>query len=198
MPPASLLLPAPDLAAVLAAGGAAIFPTDTLPALAARPEHAAQLWQAKQRPGAKPLILMAAEADALLAALGVPLDPRWRQLATRCWPGAVTLVLPAVGPVAEALHPGGSSLGLRVPACRQARELLALSGPLATSSCNRSGQPACLTAAAAAASFPAVPCLGPLPWPAASGIGSTVLAWHDDRWQVLRSGAVMPAELDLA
>jgi L-threonylcarbamoyladenylate synthase len=200
---APILLSAPDLARVLADGGAAIFPTDTLPALASLPEHAGQLWQSKQRSGDKPLILMGAEPEGLLTALGVRIDPRWRSMAARCWPGAVTLVLPATGPVAEALHPGGASLGLRVPACSRALELLAISGPLATTSCNRSGQPPCLTPSAAAACFPELPCLAPLPWGVGSGIGSTVLAWQGDqptagRWQVLRRGAVMPAALDLS
>lgn len=192
------LLPSAALAEVLRGGGAAIFPTDTVPALAALSEHSGQLWQHKQRPGAKPLILMGADPERLLSSLGVAVPEPWRRMAERCWPGAVTLVLPATGPLVTALHPRGASLGLRVPACPRALALLDVTGPLATTSCNRSGEPACLTAAAASACFPLVPCLGPLPWPAGSGIGSTVLAWQEDRWQVLRRGAVIPEHLDLA
>ena len=58
---------AQELAGHLRGGGAALLPTDTLPALAASPDHAAQIWTLKQRPQDKPLILMAAEADQLLA-----------------------------------------------------------------------------------------------------------------------------------
>lgn len=194
---AVILLEAPALAEWLRGGGAAVFPTDTLPALAALPAHAGQLWQLKGRPSGKPLILMAAAPEPLLAALGSQVPDAWRLMAARCWPGAVTLVLPAGGRLQEALNPGGASLGLRVPACRQARQLLALTGPLATTSCNRSNEPACLTAAAAASCFPTVPCLGPLPWPAGSGIGSTVLGWQAGDWLQLRAGAVMPEDLDL-
>ncbi|MCP9851155.1 L-threonylcarbamoyladenylate synthase [Cyanobium sp. Morenito 9A2] len=189
----SRLLELVELVGALASGSAALFPTDTLPALACRPLQAHQLWTLKRRPADRPLILMGADPEELLAALAVPIRADWRAMALRHWPGALTLVLPAQGPVAQALHPGGRSLGLRVPSCPAALALLQLTGPLATTSANVSGEPACLTAEESARAFPAVPLLGPLPWPAAAGQGSTVLAWGEDGgWQVLRPGAVMP------
>lgn len=191
------LLGAPALAERLKAGSAALFPTDTLPALAAAPDHAGQIWQLKQRPADKPLILMAAELDQFRDALGQPWQTEWLMVAEQVWPGAVTLVLPASSPWAEALHPGGGSLGLRIPACDQARELLRCSGPLATTSANRSGDPAATTAAEAARLFPSIPQLTPVPWPAAGGTASTVLAWCSDGWRVLRPGGILPPGLHL-
>ena len=193
------VLAAADLADRLRAGSAALFPTDTVPALAALPDAAAQLWQLKRRPARKPMILMGADPEALFAALDLPIEPQWRAMAERCWPGAVTLVL--------ALHGEGSSLGLRIPACPVALALLRRSGPLATTSANRSSEPPCRTAAEAAALFPALPQLGPVPWPEGSGQPSTVLAWigpgeprsgaasDPGRWQILRAGALMPLDL---
>ena len=231
------VLAADELADRLVAGSAALFPTDTVPALAACPGAAAQLWQLKQRPARKPMILMGADAEALFAALGQPIAPQWRAMAERCWPGAVTLVLPARGALAQALHGEvdgeGASLGLRIPACPEALALLRRSGPLATTSANRSHEPPCRTAEAAAALFAAIPLLGPLPWPGGSGQPSSVLAWTwaeeqartesegggaaqraaaelgarpaaadatsvaggAGRWQILRSGALMPVDL---
>ena len=125
-----------DLSALLRAGNPAAFPTDTLPALAMAPAWAAELWQIKQRAANKPLILMAAGRDELLAALGMPPPQGWEQLANQGWPGGLTLVLPAKGAVVEALNPGGSSLGLRIPACPMALQLLRCTGPLATTSVN--------------------------------------------------------------
>lgn len=186
---------APELAERLQAGSAALFPTDTLPALAAVPAHAGQIWQLKQRPADKPLILMAAELEQVRDALGQPWEAEWLAVAEQVWPGAVTLVLPASGSWADALHPGGGSLGLRIPACDQARELLRMSGPLATTSANRSGEPAATSAAEAAELFPHVPQLGPLPWPAAGGTASTVLAWSPEGWRVLRAGGTLPAAM---
>jgi len=124
--------------------------------------------------------------------------PQAQDLAARHWPGALTVVLPASGPLVQQLNPGGSSLGLRVPACPMAQALLGLSGPLATTSANRSGQPAATTAAEAQACFAAsgVPLLGPVPWPAPGGRGSTVVAWQQGGWQLLRAGAVDLAAMD--
>jgi L-threonylcarbamoyladenylate synthase len=193
MAPHSPVLSPPALAIRLQQGEAALFPTDTLPALAACPEQAHQLWTLKQRPADKPLILMAASAEVLLAALGLAPQPEWLAMAAWAWPGAVTLVLPAIGTVAEALNPGGGTLGLRLPACAVAQALLRHSGPLATTSANLSGRPAATTARQAADQFPGVPLLAPLPWPEAAGQASTVLAWRQDGgWQVLRAGAVLP------
>lgn len=190
------LLAAADLAARLRNGEPALFPTDTLPALASRPESAGQLWELKQRPQNKPLILMGASAQELWAWLGIDPDPAWTALVKQHWPGALTLVVPAAPDLVEPLHPGGDSLGLRIPACPEALELLRLSGPLATTSANRSGEEPSLTAAAAAARFPQVARLAPEPWPQPSGQASTVLRWSEGRWQVLRQGAVLPAALE--
>lgn len=193
----SRVLTASQLAAAIEGGDLALFPTDTLPALAAAPSQAARLWSCKARPQQKPLILMGADLDQLVADLGLPWQDHWLQQARSSWPGAVTLVLPIQGAITEALHPGGASLGLRVPACALAQELLRASGPLATTSANRSGEPAAADAAEAAAIFPDCPLLGPLPWPSGSGVASTVLAWEPQAagapgWRVLRAGATRP------
>jgi L-threonylcarbamoyladenylate synthase len=192
-----------DVAALtdhLRAGGAALFPTDTLPALATRPEAAGLLWRLKERPAHKPLILMGADLGQLQEALAAPWHEAWLAQARSGWPGALTLVLPHSGPLAEALHPGGASLGLRVPACERARELLRRTGPLATTSANRSGDPPARDAAEAGRLFPELPRLAPLPWPPGSGQASTVLAWEPrpaagaggtgpPGWRVLRASA---------
>jgi L-threonylcarbamoyladenylate synthase len=181
----------PDLAERLRQGEAALLPTDTLPALACRPNHAALLWQLKLRPADKPLILMGADLTQLRDALACAWQDPWLALAERGWPGPLTLVLPVEGAITAALHPGGASLGLRVPACEQARALLRLSGPLATTSINRSGEPAARTAAEAHGLFPELPVLAPVPWPMGSGRASTVLTWEGavGRWRQLRAGA---------
>jgi L-threonylcarbamoyladenylate synthase len=73
-----------------------------------------------------------------------------------------------------------------------AQALLRLSGPLATTSANRSGEPAATTAAEAAAYFGAqqVPMLGHQHWPVPAGVASTVVAWEPEGWRLLRQGSV--------
>ena len=139
---------------------------------------------------------MGASVEQLLPCLGQAPPDGWQRLAELGWPGALTLVLPARGPVVEALNPeGGCSLGLRVPACEAALQLLRCSGPLATSSANRSGEPACRTAAELARCFPEVSRLAPEPWSPGSGQASTVVAWQSDGWRVLRQGQVVLPEI---
>lgn len=188
--------PSEALLEILEAGKPVVFPTDTLPALAIKPRCAQQLWQLKQRPAHKPLILMAAEVDQLIAALMIPPPPGWQALVDQGWPGALTLVLPAAGPVQEALNPGGGSLGLRIPACPMALQFLRRSGPLATTSANYSGEPACTSPEEIANKFPELPLLAPFPWPSGSGKASTVVAWRAENgagvcsWNVVRQGSL--------
>jgi L-threonylcarbamoyladenylate synthase len=74
-------------------------------------------------------------------------------------------------------------------------QLLRCSGPLATSSANRSGEPACRTAAELARCFPEVSRLEPEPWLPGSGQASTVVSWQSDGWRVLRQGQVVVPEI---
>jgi L-threonylcarbamoyladenylate synthase len=180
-------LPLSDLLRCLQRDEPVLFPTDTVPALAIRPSAAKRIWALKQRPAHKPLILMGADLAQLQQTLALDWLPEWKQEAEAVWPGAVTLVFPLTGPLQQALHPGGETLGLRVPACPMAQELLRQSGPLATTSVNRSGQAPALTAQEACQWFPDLAPLGPLPWPAGSGEPSEVRLWTTAGWQVLRA-----------
>jgi L-threonylcarbamoyladenylate synthase len=134
---------------------------------------------------------MGADLEQLLQALAVPWRQEWIQKALSCWPGAVTLVLPIRGTFTDFLHPGGETLGLRVPACGMTQALMRSTGPLATTSANLSGRASATTAAAASRFFPELPLLGPLPWPGGSGRASQVLTWEEgsEDWRILRSGA---------
>ena len=188
------LLDRDGINAHLRAGGAALLPTDTLPALAALPEQASQIWRLKKRPLDKPLILMGADVEGLLCHVSPAARADASALAQLHWPGALTLVLPAFGPCAEALNSGVPTLGLRIPACKPMLDLLRCSGPLATTSANESGEPASRTEMAAAGAFPDLPLLAPIPWPAPSCQASSVIAWRGPQgWHWLRRGAVMPA-----
>ena len=176
-----------DLLGCLQRDEPVLLPTDTVPALAIRPSAAERIWALKERPAHKPLILMGASLAQLQEVLAIDWPTDWHQEAEAVWPGAVTSVFPLTGPLQRLLNPGGGSLGLRVPACGMAQELLRQAGPLATTSVNRSGEPPALTALEASQGFPDLALLGPLPWPAASGLPSEVRGWTPTGWQVLRS-----------
>lgn len=198
MPQVSL----PVLAAKVRSGEHMIsFPTDTVPALSARPDRADLIFAAKQRQLEKPLILMAATIAELWSYVtGSPAERQtWQQVADRHLPGALTLVLPASDRVPLIMNPKQpTTIGVRVPNHPIAIAILAQTGPLATTSANRSGQPALQTMAEIAIAFPQVFTLSPSEASALtadmispSGVPSTVIRWTGDGWEILRQGAAV-------
>jgi L-threonylcarbamoyladenylate synthase len=199
-----------DFLAAVQAGELVSFPTDTVPALATLPQAGDRIYQFKQRSQTKPLILMGASLDDLLPYVqGSEAEvTQWMDLTQRYWPGALTLVLPASDRLPAAMNPEGTgTLGIRVPDHPLAQYLLAHTGPLATTSVNRSGQPPLQTMTEIATQFPALVTLSqtaiteiypsltktplpPLDQPQGSGQPSTVVAWHNQSWQVLRQGSI--------
>ncbi|MBI4784452.1 MAG: L-threonylcarbamoyladenylate synthase [Oscillatoriophycideae cyanobacterium NC_groundwater_1537_Pr4_S-0.65um_50_18] len=195
MPSVSLV----DLIAAAQLGDRLIsFPTDTLPALAARPQQASLIFTAKQRSLTKPLILMAAEAADLWPYVrGSEAEMAiWQQVADRYWPGALTLVLPASDRLPPGINPTDpTTVGLRVPHCAIACHILSQTQPLATTSVNRSGEPPLQTMTEINAQFPEV--LTPSPKdlslfsvPSCEGQPSTVVKWVGKGWEILRQGRI--------
>ncbi|MBF2066266.1 MAG: L-threonylcarbamoyladenylate synthase [Calothrix sp. C42_A2020_038] len=172
------------------------FPTDTVPALATKPENSALIYQSKQRSLDKPLILMAANpSDLWDYVTGSDSELKiWREVAAKYWPGALTMVLPTNSVVAKTMNPTDpTTIGVRVPASKIARSILEQTGPLATTSANLSGQSALLTMAEIAAQFPQALTLlesESLDTTPAIGVPSTVVKWTGKDWQILRQGAV--------
>jgi L-threonylcarbamoyladenylate synthase len=179
----------------------ASFPTDTVPALAAKLDRADLIFAAKQRSLDKPLILMAGEIEDLWSYVSGSNAERaiWQQVADHYWPGALTLVLPASDRIPPTMNPKDpTTIGVRVPNHAIARQVLSATGPLATTSANRSGMPTLLTLAEIEAEFPEVLTLAADELvsmrtsmePIGSGLPSTVAKWTGDTWQILRQGAI--------
>ncbi|MEG4943952.1 L-threonylcarbamoyladenylate synthase [Microcoleus sp. F4-D5] len=172
------------------------FPTDTVPALAARPDRADLIFAAKRRSQDKPLILMAASAEALWPYVqGTPAELNlWQQVAASYWPGALTLVLPASAKVPAAMNSmDRTTIGVRVPNSPLALKILQQTGPLATTSANLSGQPPLESVAEIEAEFPQVLTLVPSELATAttaSSLPSTVAKWTGSDWEILRQGAI--------
>jgi L-threonylcarbamoyladenylate synthase len=95
-----------DAVAALRAGHAVILPTDTVYGLCTLPEHSDVLYELKGRDRSKPVALLAADVDALVA--GVPgLD---RPLLERYLPGPYTLVVGQVGVRVPNLPPAAAEV----------------------------------------------------------------------------------------
>ncbi|MDY6936742.1 MAG: L-threonylcarbamoyladenylate synthase [Cyanobacteriota bacterium] len=187
------LVSRPKLIDGIRQGEVASFPTDTVPALAVLPDRAAAIFELKQRSHSKPLILMGATPEDLWPyGMGSDRDREiWQQVAQTHWPGALTLVLPASDRLPPQMNPTDpTTIGVRVPNCAIAMEILRQTGPLATTSANRSGEPPLDQMALIEAAFPQALVLSEVPEAPAIGIPSTVAKWTGRGWQILRQGAV--------
>jgi L-threonylcarbamoyladenylate synthase len=182
------------LIAAAQSGKVISFPTDTVPALAALPAYAGEIFRLKERSLDKPLILMGAHIAQLWDyVLGSREEKKaWEAIAAQYWPGALTLVLPAPRPLALSLNPlNPQSLGLRIPNHAQARAILAQTGVMATTSANLSGQAPLTAPEAIADAFPEVAVYGGEGWETWSGTPSTVVAWTSQGWEILRQGQII-------
>lgn len=129
-------------AAILRTGGLVALPTETVYGLGANALNAqavARIFEAKGRPFFDPLIVHAPSLEAVQQ-LVQSIPPAALELARRCWPGPVTLVLPKRDIVPDIVTAGLPSVAVRVPAHPVALELLRLAGvPVAAPSANRFG-----------------------------------------------------------
>ena len=183
------------------AGKVVSFPTNTVPALAVLPQHAALIFALKKRPLDKPLILMGASGAELWSYVsGTAAELKvWQQAAARYWPGPVTFVLPASSKVPVAMNPHDrATIGVRVPSHKIAQAILAQTGPLATTSANLSGVDP-LEMSEVEAVFPDILTLecyqldsGKL----GSGLPSTVAKWTGNQWEILRRGIITDIRID--
>ena len=132
-----------DAAGAVRRGELVILPTDTVYGLAARPDDpvaTARIFDAKRRPRDLSLPIL---VPSLAAARAVAtFDDRADHVATALWPGALTLILPRTeASRAWELGADVDSIGVRVPRHPLALALLELTGPLAVTSANLSGEP---------------------------------------------------------
>ena len=173
-----------------------IFPTDTLPAIGCLPKFSNIIYEFKKRDRNKPLILMGSEHKHLIDFVHESAKEDYENLASKYWPGALTIVIPASAKQTAHLTSNDQTIGLRIPNSNIAQSLLRETGPLLTSSANISGFKGSITAEGIALDFPSVKILGPVPWGKCSAKASTIIFWEKcGDWRVIREGEVLVREL---
>lgn len=180
-------------AEILRAGGLVAFPTDTVYGLAcsaARPDRLDAIFELKQRPTDKRIPMLVADLGQV-AGDRWRVDDRARALASRFWPGPLTLVLQGLD--------GSTTQAFRAPNHPVAQALIGAAGPLLATSANISGQPDTLDADDVLIAFAthrddltAVLDGGRVP----GGVASTVLDLSVTPPHVVREGPVSRRELE--
>ena len=181
---------------ILQGGGLVAFPTDTVYGLGALAFDAAaveSIYAAKDRPDEKAIPVLLGGVDDL-AKVTSSVPPMALTLASRFWPGPLTLVVPKHPNLPEAVS-ASPTVGVRVPDNRIARALLQAAGPMAVTSANRSGQPSPSTAEDVLAQLGGRIALildgGKTP----GGFPSTVMDCLGAEPKILREGPVSKAEI---
>jgi L-threonylcarbamoyladenylate synthase len=149
------------VATVLRRGGVVAIPTESSYGLAVdpcNPEGVARVYRLKRRDAGKPLPVVAADVEQLIA-LGLRLRGEDLDPLVALWPAPLTLVVPLASSrgsgvdsptvVAIAAAAGGDTLAVRVPDHPRLRRLLAQVGPVTATSANVSGAPPVLDPEAA-------------------------------------------------
>ncbi len=125
-------------------GGVVAFPTETVYGLGASiycEEAIDRVFRAKGRPNDNPLIAHIADMSGL-EQLAATVPDNALKLAEAYWPGPMTLVLPKLPLVPDAVTAGLDTVGVRMPSDPNAHNFLkAAAVPVAAPSANRSGRP---------------------------------------------------------
>jgi L-threonylcarbamoyladenylate synthase len=130
-----------EIATILNAGGVVLLPTDTIYGLHARAldERAVgRIVDIKGRAETKPFVVLASTIEDF-PDLGIDADPDLLQRLASIWPAPLTAILPLREPIAASR--GMATLAVRIPALEWLRDLVKRTGPLVSTSANRSGEP---------------------------------------------------------
>jgi len=194
-----------DLEAVvrlLAAGGIAAIPTETVYGLAADAANAdavALVYAAKGRPAFNPLIVHV--ADRAMGERYAGFSPLAERLAASFWPGPLTLVLPlaAQAPVCGLVTAGLTTIALRVPAHPAMQAVVrGLGRGVAAPSANASGRLSPTTAAHVLESLNGRVSMIVDGGPCSAGLESSIVAVDGDDLLLLRHGALALEALEAA
>ena len=181
-------------AAALSRGEVVGLPTETVYGVAAdasNPDALERLFALKGRPESVPLPLAVAD-PSWVSRWAATDDPRVTLLASRWWPGPLTLVLPATDGVSPIVTGGRPTVAIRIPDQPLTRAILERFGKsVALTSANRHGAAEAWSAAEVRAAFPDGLALVVDGGPASFGQPSTIVALPPDGpAQILRDGAI--------
>jgi L-threonylcarbamoyladenylate synthase len=184
----------------LQAGGIVVFPTDTVYGVggdAFNQFATAKIFEAKRRPRAMPLpVLVSRPRQAWALCSEVP--GKAADLVAAFWPGALTLILPEADGLSLDLGETKGRIAVRMPAHDDLLDLIAMVGPLATTSANLSGAPTPSTVEEIARELGDDVGLYLDGGPARADVPSTIVDLTRWRPKIVREGAIPSAQVQRA
>lgn len=169
-------------------------PTETVYGLAASLNHPSaieQLFALKGRPLVNPLIIHISDLQQLSAYVKT-YPPHFEELVQTFWPGSLTCILPVVhSSIPSLVRAGLPTAGFRLPALEITRTLIQATGPLVMPSANLSGHPSATCPEHVEEDFG-------IDFPVLdggicrTGLESTILLYQEEKWVVVRLGALSP------
>ncbi|MDD5131443.1 MAG: L-threonylcarbamoyladenylate synthase [bacterium] len=169
-------------------GGIVIFPTDTVYGIGCQADKVKsikRIYHIKNREQHKPLPVLIAGLRQLTG-LQVIITPEAKQLINKFWPGPLTLIMPTAS---------GGSIGLRMPQHPVAIALLKITGPMAVTSVNFSGEASARTIAEIPAGIIKAADLVIDSGACPLAIESTVVDMTGPRLKILRTGYIRQKEI---
>lgn len=118
-----------------------------------------------------------------------------RRLVATFWPGPLTLVLQAQSSLMWDLGDTNGTVAVRMPDSDLALAVLAVTGPMAVTSANRTGEPPATTAAQAQEQLGDAVSVYLDGGPSAAGVASTIVDCTGDDFVVLRQGGISQEQL---
>jgi L-threonylcarbamoyladenylate synthase len=176
-------------------GDVVAVPTETVYGLAAslnRPSAIDRIFQLKGRPQNNPLIIHLSHVSQVSSYVN-QYPPDFEALASTFWPGALTLVMPIIAEkIPASVRAHLPTAAFRIPQHPLSQKLISQTGPLVMPSANLSGKPSSThwkhVTDDFGADFPILD--GGI---CSKGVESTILFYQEERWSIIRLGAIVPS-----
>jgi L-threonylcarbamoyladenylate synthase len=186
-----------DTVTLLQHGNIVAIPTETVYGLAAwieKPEAVEAIFRKKNRPRSNPFIFHIAESCEVKR-FATALPPHFEALANAFWPGPLTIIVSVrEGSLPNIATAGLTTAAFRIPRHAETLKLLKRVSPLVAPSANLSGKPSSTKREHVerdfGSDFPVLDggeCL--------HGVESTIIAYVDSCWKIVRQGAITDKEL---
>ena len=178
-------------------GKIVVFPTETVYGIGTNgldEQAVKKLFEIKQRPLNKPITLLVSNME-MIQSIAKDITEVEYKIIQKFFPGPLTIILKKKEIVPDILTSGGDTVGIRMPSCEIARELVEKAGvPIAAPSANITGEPSGTNLKEIKKHLKADYFIDG--GESKLGLASTIIQIVDDKPQILRQGNITLEEIN--